>query len=75
MEGFSHLKTVERLFIARHRFKMLSSVLLEILELNEQKKAFVYAVSSGSSSFSAPFGAPLASWPANFISSSASSGS
>src|SRR6202040_2958681 len=38
---FSHLEAVERLFVARHRFKMLSSVLLEILELNEQKKAFV----------------------------------
>ena len=37
---FSHLEAVERLFIARHRFKMLSDVLFEILDLNEQKKAF-----------------------------------
>ena len=40
-KDFSHLEAVERLFVARHRFKMLSSVLFEILELNEQKKAFV----------------------------------
>ena len=37
---FSHLEAAERLFVARHRFKMLSSVLFEVLELNEQKKAF-----------------------------------
>jgi AbiU2 len=40
-KGFSHLEAVERLFVARHRFKMLSGVLFEILQLNEQKKAFV----------------------------------
>lgn len=40
-KDFLHLEAVERLFVARHRFKMLSSVLLEVLELNEQKKAFV----------------------------------
>ena len=38
---FSHLEAVEKLFVARHRFKMLSSVLFDVLELNEQKKAFV----------------------------------
>ncbi len=41
MEDFSHLEPVEKVFIARHRLGMLSNVLVEVLKLNEQKKAFV----------------------------------
>jgi HEPN superfamily AbiU2-like protein len=41
MADFSHLQPAEKLFIARHRLKMLSNVLIEVLQLNEQKKAFV----------------------------------
>jgi hypothetical protein len=37
---FSHLEPIEKLLIAKHRFRMLSNVLLDVLELNEQKKAF-----------------------------------
>jgi AbiU2 len=41
MEDFSHLEPLEKLFIARNRLGMLSNVLVEVLKLNEQKKAFV----------------------------------
>ncbi len=41
MEDFFHLEPVERLFLARNRLGMLSNVLVEVLKLNEQKKAFV----------------------------------
>jgi hypothetical protein len=40
MDEFSHLEPVEKLFIARHRLGMLSNVLVDVLKLNEQKKAF-----------------------------------
>jgi hypothetical protein len=40
MEDFTHLQPVEKLFIARNRIGMLSNVLVEVIELNEQKKAF-----------------------------------
>jgi hypothetical protein len=41
MEDFSHLEPLERLFLARNRLGMLSNVLVEVIKLNEQKKAFV----------------------------------
>jgi hypothetical protein len=40
MTDFSYLEPTEKLFIVRHRFRMLSDVLIEVLQLNEQKKAF-----------------------------------
>jgi hypothetical protein len=41
MEDFSHLEPLEKLFVARNRLGMLSNVLVEVIKLNEQKKAFV----------------------------------
>jgi hypothetical protein len=41
MEDFSHLEPLEKLFVARNRLGMLSDVLVEVIKLNEQKKAFV----------------------------------
>jgi hypothetical protein len=41
MEDFSHLEPLEKLFVARNRLGMLSNILVEVIKLNEQKKAFV----------------------------------
>lgn len=40
MEDFLHLEPLEKLFVARNRLGMLSNVLIEVIKLNEQKKAF-----------------------------------
>src|SRR5262245_44212376 len=40
MKDFSHLEAPEKLFIAQHRLRLLSNALVEVLKLNEQKKAF-----------------------------------
>jgi hypothetical protein len=41
MGDFSHLELAEKLFVAQNRLGMLSNVLVEVLKLNEQKKAFM----------------------------------
>ena len=40
LSDFSHLEPAEKLLIAKYRFRMLSTVLIEVLELTEQTKAF-----------------------------------
>jgi AbiU2 len=41
LRNFSHLEPTERLLVARHRIGMLSKVLVEVLKLDEQAKAFI----------------------------------